>query len=383
MGLAQVLDIELAWYCEYEPPTQKHPRPANAAAKVMAHRFPGVPNHGDLTVVDWDQAESVDVIAAGFPCQPFSQAGRRKGQEDGRAIWPYIAAAIRAVRPRYVFLENVSAIAGAGELARACGDLAQVGYDTCWTCVRASDVRAPHRRERIFILAADATSQGWGQSERPPASDSAPAPQRAGQAEPGRRHRTVADTSSFGWGEGRPQPTGIIGGPDAPIGGDAAACEHCGHPDWHHDADGFCTDCPNGCYDGRPDAASDTDGDGCERRQEQDSEPVEPGLEASLRADVDGRVLDWAGYRPAIERWEQALGRRAPAPTVLGKRGGRQLNPVFVEFLMGLPEGWVTAVPGLTRNQMLKCLGNGVVPAQAAAAFRHLWPLLTEQAVAA
>lgn len=157
----------------------------------------------------------------------------------------------------------------------------------------------------------------------------------------------------------------------------------CGHPDWHHDADGFCTDCPNGCYDGRPDAASDTDGDGCERRQEQDSEPVEPGLEASLRADVDGRVLDWAGYRPAIERWEQALGRRAPAPTVLGKRGGRQLNPVFVEFLMGLPEGWVTAVPGLTRNQMLKCLGNGVVPAQAAAAFRHLWPLLTEQAVAA
>lgn len=87
--------------------------------------------------------------------------------------------------------------------------------------------------------------------------------------------------------------------------------------------------------------------------------------------------MEWAGYRPAIDRWERILGRPAPAPTVLGKRGGRQLAAPFVEWLMGLPEGWVCDVPGLTRNQQLKLLGNGVVPQQAEAALRLLLPRLT------
>lgn len=80
--------------------------------------------------------------------------------------------------------------------------------------------------------------------------------------------------------------------------------------------------------------------------------------------------MAWGDYGPAVARWELILGRLAPAPTQTGKRGGRQLSPLFVEFLMGLPAGWVTAVPGLSRNEQLKLLGNGVVPQQCAAAIR-------------
>lgn len=74
------------------------------------------------------------------------------------------------------------------------------------------------------------------------------------------------------------------------------------------------------------------------------------------------------------------LGRRAPEPTVPGKRSNRVLNPVFVEWMMGLPEGHVTGVSGLSRNDMLKLLGNGVVIQQAAAALRHLLPNAMEVA---
>lgn len=76
----------------------------------------------------------------------------------------------------------------------------------------------------------------------------------------------------------------------------------------------------------------------------------------------------WGAYRPAIARWEAATGRAAPWAT--DARG--RLSPAFVEWLMGLPAGHVTAVPDLTRTQQLKALGNGVVPAQAAAALRLL-----------
>jgi DNA (cytosine-5)-methyltransferase 1 len=78
--------------------------------------------------------------------------------------------------------------------------------------------------------------------------------------------------------------------------------------------------------------------------------------------------VDFGGYEPAIQRWEHLLGRLAPAPTIEGQRRSRVLNPAFVEWMQGLDEGHVTAVPGLSRNAMLRILGNGVVPQQAAAA---------------
>ena len=81
--------------------------------------------------------------------------------------------------------------------------------------------------------------------------------------------------------------------------------------------------------------------------------------------------MAWGAYWPAIARWEAVTGRRAPRPTEPGRTGER-LSPRFVEWMQGLPEGWVTDVPGLSRNAMLKALGNGVVPQQAALALRLL-----------
>ena len=81
-------------------------------------------------------------------------------------------------------------------------------------------------------------------------------------------------------------------------------------------------------------------------------------------------VTMWGDYAPAIARWEHVLGRSAPEPTQASTKGNPQLSPRFVEFLMGLPAGWVTDVPGITRNEALKALGNGVVPQQCARALR-------------
>ncbi|WAL67098.1 hypothetical protein ORV05_04740 [Amycolatopsis cynarae] len=87
-------------------------------------------------------------------------------------------------------------------------------------------------------------------------------------------------------------------------------------------------------------------------------------------------ATDWGVYAAAVRRWEVLFGRPAPEPTVTGARGARVLSPYLVEWMMGLPEGLVTATPGLTRNQMLKLLGNGVVPQQAEHALRGLLPRL-------
>ena len=83
----------------------------------------------------------------------------------------------------------------------------------------------------------------------------------------------------------------------------------------------------------------------------------------------------WGQYAPAIHRWEIRLGRLAPSPTEAGPKGGRRLSARAVEFMMGLPSGWVTDVPGLSRNAQLKALGNGVVPQQAYEALRRAFAL--------
>lgn len=89
---------------------------------------------------------------------------------------------------------------------------------------------------------------------------------------------------------------------------------------------------------------------------------------------IGGIVRDnlWGDYAAAITRWEHVLGRPAPAPTMTSSKGNPQLSPAFVEWMMGMPAGWVTDAPGITRNEALKALGNGVVPQQAAAALRTM-----------
>ena len=95
----------------------------------------------------------VDVVTAGFPCQPFSVAGKRKGKEDERNMWPSTIQIIRDVQPRYAFLENVSGLLNSGYFQEILGSLAQAGYDAKWIVLGADDVGAPHRRKRLWIKA--------------------------------------------------------------------------------------------------------------------------------------------------------------------------------------------------------------------------------------
>lgn len=143
MAVMTVFGGKLLWCADND----KH------AAQVIAVRYPGVPNLGDLTQLDWSKVEPSDIICAGFPCQDISSSGKGLGIEKGArsGIWKNIAKSICYLRPSIIIVENVSAIRSRG-LSRVLGDLAKAGYDTVWTSLRASDIGAPHRRERVFIL---------------------------------------------------------------------------------------------------------------------------------------------------------------------------------------------------------------------------------------
>ena len=94
-----------------------------------------------------------DVITAGFPCQPWSVAGRRKGETDERNLWPETRDTIGIVRPRYVFLENVPGLLGSEYAWTILSDIAALGYDCAWGIVAAADVGAPHLRKRWWLVA--------------------------------------------------------------------------------------------------------------------------------------------------------------------------------------------------------------------------------------
>ena len=133
--------------------------------QVLAKHWADVPQHDDvLTAPQWWASEKrpkVDVVCGGFPCQPFSLAGLQLGVFDDRWMWPAFADVVREVRPRYVLVENVSALV---RDARAWGavlaDLHSLGFDAEWGTVRASDFGAPHNRERVYLVAYPAGEHG-------------------------------------------------------------------------------------------------------------------------------------------------------------------------------------------------------------------------------
>jgi len=122
------------------------------ASRVLKKHWPNVPNLGDITKVDWTNIERPDVICGGYPCQPFSTAGKRGGANDPRHLWPAMHNAIRVLRPRYALMENVRGHLSLG-FNRVLGDLAEIGYDAEWQVIPAAAVGAPHKRDRVFIVA--------------------------------------------------------------------------------------------------------------------------------------------------------------------------------------------------------------------------------------
>lgn len=136
--------IQTLWQVEKNPFCQQ----------ILAKNFPKIRRYADVKEVGKHNLEPVDIISGGFPCQDISHAGKQAGIREGTrsGLWIEFHRIIRELRPKYALVENVGNILKNG-LDRVLGDLAEIGYDAEWTCIRACRMGAPHRRERIFIVA--------------------------------------------------------------------------------------------------------------------------------------------------------------------------------------------------------------------------------------
>lgn len=134
--------MKIAWQVEIDP----------FCRRVLEKHWPHVPKYGDIREVKGSELEPVDLVAGGFPCQPFSYAGKRRGKEDDRYLWPEMLRIIKALKPRWVLGENVAGIVNLA-LDTVLSDLEGEGYETAMFIIPACAVGAPHRRDRVWIVA--------------------------------------------------------------------------------------------------------------------------------------------------------------------------------------------------------------------------------------
>jgi DNA (cytosine-5)-methyltransferase 1 len=125
--------------------------------RVLHHYWPDAELFTDITKSDFKKyANQIDVLTGGFPCQPYSAAGKRLGKEDERHLWPEMLRAIREIAPRYVVGENVRGLTswnGGLVFDEVCTELENIGYQVAPYLIPASGVNAPHQRERIWFIA--------------------------------------------------------------------------------------------------------------------------------------------------------------------------------------------------------------------------------------
>jgi DNA (cytosine-5)-methyltransferase 1 len=298
MAVEAFFNAEMVWCAEND----------KYASKLIEQRF-NKPNLGDIKQIDWANVEPIDILTAGYPCQPFSHAGQRKGTDDDRHIWPHIIKAISILRPKFIILENVRGHLSLG-FKEVLGDLAENGYDAKWRIVRASDVGAPHQRARLFIIAYS-IGEGLQRSrwkERRLGSEFVANPNSDACEEPRRTDREISTTDR-----------GLQARQDI---GQARSEHRCS--------------CKANCNTNNQYQSYD-------------------------------RQMSQLGSR-FIPRCQMSM-QTIPNALDQGK-----LNAKFVEYMMGLPVGWVTDLD-LSRSQQLKMLGNGVVPQQAYYALEllHEW----------
>jgi len=120
--------------------------------KVLNKHWPGVPIHDDITTFDGTKYSNVFLLTGGFPCQPFSCAGKRRGKEDDRYLWPEMLRVISETKPHWVIGENVAGFVSMG-LDGCISDLEREGYEVQPFIIPACAVNAPHRRDRVWIVA--------------------------------------------------------------------------------------------------------------------------------------------------------------------------------------------------------------------------------------
>jgi DNA (cytosine-5)-methyltransferase 1 len=190
LGLERTGGFKTAWFSEIDP----------FANAVLRKHWPDVPNLGDVRNLG-DRTPRVDLIAGGFPCQPVSLAGKRLAQEDPRWLWPYVADVVRALRPRVVLLENVPGLRSKG-LGDVLEDLSALGYDAEWDGIPASAVGAPHRRDRVWIVAYP-DGHGHGREvESQPDSEAQTGGEVQLRDDANRLRDSVSDAQGVGWDGG-------------------------------------------------------------------------------------------------------------------------------------------------------------------------------------
>lgn len=266
MAVEAYFDAQTVWMCDND----------KYASIVIKEQW-GLPNLGNLKEVDWTTVEPIDILTAGYPCQPFSQAGQRKGANDERHIWPNIKQIISQLRPHIVILENVRGHLSLG-FKEVLKDLTEIGYDAKWSIVRASDVGAPHQRARLFVVAHPID------------------------------HR-------------QPQRNAI----------------------------------------GSKQAFAESENNGCITNA--NSNAFEESQRINLRLQAKSRRLE-NGENKGKARNEYRFSLQMDRQKVPNALDQGRLSAKFVEYMMGLPTGWVTDCQ-LSNNNQLKLLGNGVVPQQA------------------
>jgi DNA (cytosine-5)-methyltransferase 1 len=283
--------MRVLWQCEIDPYAQR----------VLAKHWPDVLLLPDIRDVRAGAVPRVDVLCGGFPCQDLSYAGAGAGIDGARSgLWGEYARVVGELRPRYVLVENVAALLARG-LGRVLGDLAALGYDAEWDCLPASAFGAPHRRDRIWLVAY---------------------PQCGGRA--GRPHLERRDDLAWDeaeWREGS---------------GDAAR------------------------GDSSPRAHPDADTRRLQERREPDGWPERPELPASQRHDADGlrAAVAYADAPPGDAA--RGTGEALPRPEALersGRRGGSPWDAWAVEPDVGRVAHGIPA-----RVDRLAALGNALVP---------------------
>lgn len=365
MAVEAITGATPAWFCEWD----------EAPSKILNHHWPHVPNLSDITQVDWSQVEPVDIITGGSPCQDLSAAGRRAGMVEGTRsnLWVNMREAIAVIKPRLVVWENVrgalsasatsdsdlehrSGLLGGGDghlraLGRVLGDLTDLGYDTEWEVVRASDVGAPHHRARVFLIAYPqeiSYPEGCGR-------DHGQAPDDGQTNREVNAPRNDCDDPAYPECDDGGPWSGVNSRREAPLRTPTASGSEYGSGTENENT-------PHPANNGHERAWSSWEG-------------------GHGSSDCHNRDVEWGEYAPAVRRWERIVGP-APAPTEPNSKGKPRLNAAFAEWMMGLPSGHVTAPDiGLSRADQLKAIGNGVCPQQASFALSslledrsHLWP---------
>ena len=465
----------VAWHCEFD----------KAPSAILAYHYPNIPNLGDVTKVDWEQVEPVDIITGGSPCQDLSTAGKRAGMTEGTRsnLWVNMREAIAAIKPRLVVWENVQGALS----AKAASESDRRDSERHRLCVCSGIDRRggehSHRRDEEEVVRPEngarddeasskrddgTSSRVWrdtsdhapgyremggsldvlrsrgGLREAPAGCDSVFENQETSRrvGHPGKRDQECAATaderpvSVDGSGAGK-VPRNQTGSQEAQSQGSRGHCGKCGGclneaysssdvesgkgflgGGWttirasevgapHHRARVFLIAYPadTGCIGLQAarwgggygtQVAGSIGGEGTlpelkhlptlkasdaitgdnpsnARRNEPGITVVShhfPHLPTTNTMDHlparDGGI--YGRYEPVVRRWETVTGTIAPAPTELNRNGKPRLNVEFASWMMGLPKGWITGVPGLSRAQQIKAIGNGVVPQQAAAA---------------